>query len=85
MSIEEGYGRFACDRSEKSHPDGSRPIEYLSQEDKRRNEWAYVSYVDANGVERTYVLCPFCKKKYDTLKASLDNQFSGFINDGFYS
>lgn len=84
MSIEEGYIRYACDRSEKVHENGEKPIEFLTPDDKRSNEWHQIVHRDKNGVETKYTLCEACFKKYQSVEQTWQNDFAEFIDEGIY-
>lgn len=80
MSIEDGYSRFACDRSEQCHPDGKKPIEYLGEHDKRRNQWLTAEYTDVNDVKRQVTLCPLCAPTFEKIKNDYAEELNLFMN-----
>lgn len=81
MSVENGYSRYACDRSERSHPNGIKPIEYMTQDDKRVREWIVdASYTDVNGVERKITLCPECAPTYMKIRQDQAKEMQLFMD-----
>lgn len=79
--IEEGYARYACDRSEKSHKDGKKPVEYLSEHDKRRDDWLPVEWKDIHGVTRKALLCPECAEKWRSIEKQEAQYHTKFIDE----
>ena len=83
MGVEEGYGRFACDRSGAAHRSGKATEEFLAQDDVKRKEWTTVSHIDELGVPVTLTLCPECQEKYHSVKETWDRDFREFAEEGF--
>lgn len=79
--IEEGYARYACDRSENVHKDGKKPAEYMSEHDKRRDDWLPVEWKDINGVTRKALLCPECAKEWRDMEQTEAKTHTKFIDD----
>lgn len=84
MAIEAGYSRYACDRSEKAHADGKKPIEYMKPDDKRAKDWTTVKRPDAQGVPTERTFCPECSKKYASIETTWMRDFKEFIDEGMY-
>lgn len=82
MSVEKGYSRYACDRAERAHRDGRKPIEYLQPADKRAKEWTEGSYTDTSGVEINLTLCPECSAKFRSILATHDRDMTEFMQEG---
>lgn len=80
--IEEGYSRYACDRAESAHRDGTRPVEFYRPEDKAVERWIQVDYTDTNDVRMRLTLCPECAEKYASIKATQDRDMTEFANEG---
>lgn len=81
---EPGYIRFACDRAEKAHGDGKKPVEFMTPEDKEAKEWQEVQYVDSNGVTRKLLLCPECAEKYRSIAKSHAEELMAFENESIW-
>lgn len=82
--IEPGYSRYACDRAESAHEGGEKPIEYMTEEDKRAGEWAQVEYVDEHGAPMRLTLCPECAARYREIEAAHASEVSRFANEGYW-
>lgn len=82
MAIEEGYARFACDRSPKVHPNVDDAVAFLHKDDKQRDDWVQISHTDSNGVTINYTLCPECAAKYASVKETWDRDFREFAEEG---
>lgn len=82
MSIEEGYARYACDRPEKAHSDGKKPIVFLNPYDKRKDDWYSFEHTDENGVTTKYTICPDCYEKYQSVLKTWQKDFFEFIHQG---
>lgn len=81
--IEQGYARYACDRAEKAHSDGRKPIAFMLPTDKEASEWLDdVEYIDVNGVTMRMTLCPECARKYESIKKTHDRDMAEFAGEG---
>lgn len=80
MSVEEGYTRYACDRSAKMHDDGKKPEAYLKPGSNEESNWHLIKYMDFNQVVREYCLCNECYDKFKTMQQHFDKDFAQFIN-----
>lgn len=77
MAKEEGYTKFECDRTEYHKDEGGR-VEYLSQQDPRRNDWQTVSRIAAAGNTVTNTYCPECAALYKELVQGQDEDYAAF-------
>lgn len=76
MSITEGYNHYKCDvasceNDAYAQPDSDGADSFVSR-----------TYIDAEGVERTFVLCSEHASKYKELATAMDAVRSQFITDG---
>lgn len=83
MGIEEGFSRYACDRSDKAHASGKKAVSWLRQDDKERGRWATVEHTDDLGVTTRLTLCPECLEKYRSVKETWNRDFREFAEEGY--
>lgn len=85
MAIEDGYTRYCCDRTEKVHKGNVKPAAYLLPNDKARDNWHEVEFVDTLGVPMRYMLCPDCFSAWTDLVKKHTYEQQQFMNDGIKS
>lgn len=79
MSVEDGYSHYKCDRPSDAHSDNELHEAFIKNNSAESNEWHVISYRDTYGVEKSYVLCDECYKRYKTLCEKFDTDFNAFI------
>ena len=79
---EAGYSRYACDRAEREHEDGRRPIEFHQPSDKATDGWLQIEYRDTGGVTMSMALCPECTAYYRSIMYKYDRDMTVFSNEG---
>ena len=74
MAITEGFVEAVCERA-------LCPTEpqYMPEDKVQLKGWGQAKYVDVNGVETTYVLCPGCYQKYRSFRKAQDQQVARFM------
>ena len=76
MSITEGYNHYKCDVASCEND------AYAQPDSDGADSFVTRSYIDAEGVERTFVLCSEHAAKYKELATAMDAVRSQFITDG---
>lgn len=79
--IEAGH-MYGCSRQDKAHDDGHRPMVFMNEHDKAKDNWHAVSWTDANGVERRMLLCPECWQKYLSILGAFQSDMQEFEDEG---
>lgn len=79
--VEAGH-MYGCSRQDKAHRDGHRPMVFMNEHDKARDDWHAVAWTDANKVERLMLLCPECWGKYQAILGSFQRDMQEFENEG---
>ena len=76
MAITPGYSHYSCDVADCANDTYAQP------DSDGADSFVTRTYIDAEGVERTFVLCSEHASKYKELATAMDAVRSQFITDG---